>query len=570
MKKILLVVILFLSISITAQEWQWAKRGGSTDNITEGTTYLKEQVVSMVTDSDNNVYLLAPVGKNNLNVDGVPKTNYGNSNTIDYMIASFSCTGTYRWSKVIGGGGNDNDLIRNLVVDTNDNIYAVGFVRPATSASTAVHFDEDVVLPTSSSSTNTFKKSLFMIKYNKEGVFQWLRMPQADNLSFTTANQTGCGNIVIDANNNLTWLVAIPAGSYADGNYIVSGSGINTHLLKYNSNGEFLSGSPLDAIFGTGTFYSMKLYSHPINSTLYVVGNKLPEHTISVGSQNVTGRAYVAAFSPTGTFLWLKQSTGQSISLGSSSIDPEGNIYFSGETINGNSFDGLVFSSPDTTGFPYLFKLSTSGDVNWVSTADFANASPSDLKGIVANGNEVLGTGGAFQLNWGNFSVTSPLGTGFDTYVATFNATTGVPTSLIELTSNVGCDDFGTAATVDSNGSYYIGGYFTCGLTIGNTTLQNTGQSDFFVAKYGTTDCSLSLAEQEASNIVAYPNPTKGLVQFSNSAGFSKIQVYSPIGQLVFEKTATTEIDIAHLANGIYLVKVFDGEKVTVIKVMKE
>jgi len=52
--------------------------------------------------------------------------------------------------------------------------------------------------------------------------------------------------------------------------------------------------------------------------------------------------------------------------------------------------------------------------------------------------------------------------------------------------------------------------------------------------------------------------------------GFSKIQVYSPIGQLVFEKTATTEIDIAHLANGIYLVKVFDGEKVTVIKVMKE
>ncbi len=153
MKKILLVVILFLSISITAQEWQWAKRGGSTDNITESFTVLKEQVVSMVTDSDNNVYLLAPVGKNNLNVDGVPKTNYGNLNTVDYMIASFSCTGAYRWSKVIGGGGNDNDLMRNLVVDTDDNVYAVGFVKPAFTASTAVHFDDDVVLPTSSSST---------------------------------------------------------------------------------------------------------------------------------------------------------------------------------------------------------------------------------------------------------------------------------------------------------------------------------------------------------------------------------------------------------------------------------
>ncbi|MBA4155755.1 hypothetical protein, partial [Flavobacterium sp.] len=518
MKNTILVVILFLSISLSAQDWQWAKRGGSTDNITESFTVLKEQVVSMVTDSDNNVYILAPVGKNNLNIDGVPKTNYGNLNTVDYMIASFSCTGDYRWSKVIGGGGNDNDLMRNLVVDTDDNVYAVGFVKPAFTASTAVHFDDDVVLPTSSSTTNTFKKSLFMIKYNKEGVFQWLRMPQADNLSFTTANQTGCGNIVIDANNNLTWLVAIPAGNYADGNYSTSGSGVNTHILKYNSNGEFLSGSPFNAVFGAGTFYSMKLYSHPTNGTLYIVGEKAPDYTVTVGSQSVTGNAYVAAFSPTGTFLWLKQSSGQNIDLITSAIDAVGNIYFAGETFNNMSFEGIVLTSPDTSSFPYLFKISSEGEPLWASTASFSGALGNTLKGLVANGNEVLGTGGAFQLTWGNFSVTSPLGTGFDTYVATFNATTGVPTSLIELTSNVGCEDFGTAATVDSNGSYYIGGYFTCGLTIGSTTLQNTGQSDFFVAKYGTTDCSLSLAEQEASNLVAFPNPTKGLVQFSNSA----------------------------------------------------
>ncbi|MEX0637032.1 MAG: T9SS type A sorting domain-containing protein, partial [Ferruginibacter sp.] len=101
-------------------------------------------------------------------------------------------------------------------------------------------------------------------------------------------------------------------------------------------------------------------------------------------------------------------------------------------------------------------------------------------------------------------------------------------------------------------------------------TLQNTGQSDFFVAKYGNTNCTLSVAEQEASNLVAYPNPTKGLVQFSNAAGFSKIQVFSPLGQLVLEKTAVNEVDLARFATGIYLVKLFDGDKVSVIKVMKE
>jgi len=114
--------------------------------------------VSIVTDSDNNVYILVPVGKNNLNVDGVPKTNYGNSSTVDYMIASFSCTGTYCWSKVIGGG--NDDYMWNIVIHTDNNNYGVGRSIPGTSSSNTVRFDNDIVLPTSSSSTNTFKKSI--------------------------------------------------------------------------------------------------------------------------------------------------------------------------------------------------------------------------------------------------------------------------------------------------------------------------------------------------------------------------------------------------------------------------
>jgi hypothetical protein len=358
MKKTILLFILFASSTTVAQDWQWAKRGGSTDNIAENITTKKEQVTSMVTDSENNVYIVSPVGKNNLNVDGVPKTNYGLTNRVDYMIASFSCNGAYRWSKVIGGGGNsDNDLIQNIVVDENDNIYAVGYVRPATSASTAVHFDEDLVLPTSSSSTNTFKKSIFIIKYNKNGEFQWLKMPQPDDVSLVTSvSQTAPGEVVINSDNTLTWIVLIPPGSYADGAYTNTMSGSTIHLLKYDSDGQFISGSAMEVNFGGTAFYSMKLYSNPTNGTLYVVGNKLTDQTITVGSQNVTGRAYVAAFSPTGTFLWLKQSMGsQSISLASSSIDSEGNIYFSGETFNGNTFDGLAINSPDTDTFPYLF-----------------------------------------------------------------------------------------------------------------------------------------------------------------------------------------------------------------------
>jgi len=90
------------------------------------------------------------------------------------------------------------------------------------------------------------------------------------------------------------------------------------------------------------------------------------------------------------------------------------------------------------------------------------------------------------------------------------------------------------------------------------------------MAKNGSNHCSLSVAAQEINEIVAFPNPTKGMVRFSGLEQATKIQVYSPLGQLVLEKSATNEIDLSSFARGIYLVKVFDGEKVQLIKVMKD
>ncbi|ESU26560.1 hypothetical protein FLJC2902T_25310 [Flavobacterium limnosediminis JC2902] len=48
--------------------------------------------------------MLSPVGQTLLNIDGNPKTNYGDSSSkTDFALSSFSCDGTYRWSKIIGG-----------------------------------------------------------------------------------------------------------------------------------------------------------------------------------------------------------------------------------------------------------------------------------------------------------------------------------------------------------------------------------------------------------------------------------------------------------------------------------
>lgn len=87
--------------TLHAQSWQWGKSGGTTDSFNG----LDEEVKSACTDIYGNVYFVSDVGSTNSQIDGVPKQNYNNGfGLLDGIVASFSCSGAYRWTKVIGGG----------------------------------------------------------------------------------------------------------------------------------------------------------------------------------------------------------------------------------------------------------------------------------------------------------------------------------------------------------------------------------------------------------------------------------------------------------------------------------
>lgn len=107
-KQLHTILILLIALSAHSQTWQWGKRGGSTDNLSTIGSSRREEVIAMATDSQKNIYVLSPVGQTLLNIDGNPKTNYGDSSSkTDFALSSFSCDGTYRWSKIIGGEGKN-------------------------------------------------------------------------------------------------------------------------------------------------------------------------------------------------------------------------------------------------------------------------------------------------------------------------------------------------------------------------------------------------------------------------------------------------------------------------------
>ncbi|MDD5151897.1 MAG: T9SS type A sorting domain-containing protein, partial [Flavobacterium sp.] len=115
-------------------------------------------------------------------------------------------------------------------------------------------------------------------------------------------------------------------------------------------------------------------------------------------------------------------------------------------------------------------------------------------------------------------------------------------------------------------------------VTSPSTTFNKTAQWDSF-----TTDTCNNLGSKMAVNPLKgntsststdfriYPNPSNGEfnISFDNSKGNFSIEIYSLIGQKVYEKENTTNktISVPNLQKGIYLVRITKDSNSTIKKI---
>lgn len=564
---LLYVLLLSTTPTLQAQSWQWANGGGSDDNLD---SFAEEEVKSICTDIYGNVYVSAPVGLTNLYVAGVPKPTYASIGSNDNVIASFSCDGAYRWSKVIGGYRGSARI--HLSSDAAGNVYAAGSIRPGTNINlVAPHFDTDIVLPVSNSSTNTYKKNIYLIKYNAAGEVQWLRMPQPDDVSYSNSlSNYATFGMQVDALGTSYWLCRLPVGLIANGAYTVTTAGF--HILKYDANGTFVSGFPL-ALQQSGSF-DVKMRLNKNTGTIYFTGEvnqTEPGISLIINGEPVTHSKYVAAFSNTGAFLWKRENANVNlygaggIAFGVNS-DINNNVYFTGATGGYDTFNGTPFTNEATT-LPFLVKFDANGNTLWQT-----NGGKSSPREVVVNGNEVAITGKANGMTWQNLTSQLDINTSGMPYLARFNTATGTIIAINELTVDSGSS--GTALATDSKGNYYLGGLFSSTLTAGTTTVTNIGgSSDFFVAKFGTTDCNFLATEQpEEQKLKMYPNPVKDYLHLENITNSTYV-LYDVLGTVVAKGVVSenSALNFSQLSSGLYVLEVVKntGEK-TVVKVLKE
>jgi hypothetical protein len=540
-----------------AQSWQWLKKGGSETAFLNGE---KERIKSMEIDSENNIYFAAEVGTENFQLDNVPYNleSYMSLDAHAAIIASYGCDGAFRWKKVIGGYVGAR--VNRISVDAQGNVYAVGIAYIPQLGETPVHFDTDYTLPYIDQWGHHYTKSAFIIKYDKNGVFKWLRMPQADNLTVEQAySNAAVSDLVVDSEGNSYSFWHLNPGVYANGALTITQ--YEKRILKYYTNGNYVSSIVLDISFA-GPEGIIKMYRNPYNGNFYFTGEVYYSSGdfFHIGNEVLTNSRYVAVFDSNGNYLWKQtnnglQTSNEKIGL---AFDEQGNVYVSGVDADkpNVSFAGApLIGTPNHLShvLPYIVKLDVNG--NLLAATNGNSFYCSDI--AYRNGKLSLGAE-INSFHWQNFNIPGTSNTPFNSSVLQFDANTLVLESVNQMTNGITTDDKVTAVVRDSNNSSYIAGYFGGTITAAGTTITNSsfGQSDFFVAKFGNNNCVLEVETPVFKDLNVYPNPVQSQLYINNEEAM-QYELYNILGKKIQSGSLAVhgQLDCSSLSSGIYLLK---------------
>ncbi len=625
--KITLLSVLYSLFSILCigqdYEWQWAKNGGGNlrmqhedsgsqinNNNNNGLTL--EHIEDIVTDEDNNYYFLGQISHGNSHVDGNEVTTFG-SPTVgsrNILITSFTCEGTYRWSRVIGGGMvTSSRSSSKMVLDNEGGVYvSVSLFGNTTGADNQpfICFGEDNCLPYYLTGDliqeEEGRKSAFLLKYDTDnGDLVWRKDYQGNVNYYSSGNRVF--DLQIDNDNVLHTIIGLGEGIHLDGTLTVEleeDENLKYYLVKFNTTGNLIGTPlllPLEGIpvtDNTSFRYNESLNRYYLSGWVYASSNNT---NYSVSFNGVTfgetdsssnSYAYLLSFNPNDLQdWWYREFTGTGSSqITNIAIDSNSDIYIGGRyylgSSNSASFGDYTFTNLVSGNRPYILKMNSDGEVQWSKTPsgyiDPVAATGSYFAYDVAiNGNEVaLATHGRSTV-WDNFSINRPSGHGNDPYLIRFNKQTGEVIGLHDIYGSGGNHGL-TAVTADQDGNYVVGGAMRNSLFTNNPngipTLYNISDgsyTDFFMARLAATPCGTNVSTEvfKEQTLKLYPNPTSGLV-YIEAQDLQSYEVYNLLGQRLLSGTSEV-INLQDLSKGTYIVKVTtqSGEVMT-SKVIKQ
>ena len=400
-------------------------------------------------DADGNSYVAGDF-TGTVNLGGLPLTSLGNS---DVFVAKLSSNGVVLWAKRMGSNvAADGDFGRGIALDAAGNVYVSGIMA---GSGDFVGFNL----------TSNGGRDAFVVKLNNAGVGQWAT-------SFGGPGNDAGQGIATDGSS------VFVTGSFRSvmnfGLQQVASAGLqDAFVIKLDAGsggfvwGKNLGGAGDDQGFGIGLdAFSNVTVTGDFSSTA-AFG---PVVLNSAGSTD----AFVAKLTSAGAVSWAKGFGGPGHDDGVAlSVDPNGNVVFTGDIIGTANFQGIPLTSQGTAGEFNIFlaKLRPDGTILWAKRyggADFSTGFgvDTDLAGNIYTTGVFRGTA-----TIGSTALTSQ--GAYDVYVAKLDPG-GVVTSANSFGS-AGDDQVFQIAVAKPGANYAIVGTHTSAANDGTGNLGAAG-----------------------------------------------------------------------------------------------
>ncbi|MFA5816474.1 MAG: T9SS type A sorting domain-containing protein [Bacteroidales bacterium] len=522
MKKILLsVIILGILVSFTgySQTLDWAfKIGGSQNDVAE----------DILKDSLGNIYMTGGIsGTVNMNPVGTPViVNAGNTNYSNLFLAKYNKDFRLIWVVTI----DQESTGAKLLVDDSLNVYVLG------SGSGSYDFDPT----TGTRYFDCSPSNSFIAKYDRNGNF--LAVNAIPALGYYPPNS----KIFIDKQNHLF--------TYS-----------NDTLIKFNKGLQPLwenriEGNPV--FFNQQDFVLIKNFKHWFNPDGNSVANMIYESRDNISGTSTHTQLYGDCDFYIGMGFLTKTKSDKLIIKAR---------YWGKLTLYGNN-DTISFTNKDMIWSPYggyhigrdfIALYDTTHNLIWAK--DFPGGSPNPY--LI----ETDEKGNIYTLGFLNFSANfNPDGqnlltnSGYSNYIAKYDSSLNYLAAAQFLGGSY-MEQFGAFKLANTTalicGCFY--NTIDLDLTPSRYSLSSQGVWDIFVAQYSDFDIVsdvTSIVEFPDNPIRIYPNPTKGILNFSGLSKPVDVKIYSTQGILL--RTVNNfeiSMDISDLSPGVYLILVSEA-----------
>ena len=460
------------------------------------------------------------------------------------------------WLKAITGSG---EIIgKSIAVDSLDNLYITG------AYSGTADFDPGTGVVNSSTVATS---EIFVLKLNSDGEFVWVKTMEGNAAAYGSV----ANDIKIDSNNDLV----LTGNYYGTVDFdpgidtVNSGSG-GIFIQKLDTAGNYIWVKTINATssesISCDTFGNVAIVGWQLGTADFDPGAGV----LSYSSVTSYPDAYSLKLDQNGDLIWANFAGGDKYDYGEDLVfDEIGNVYVMGRFQEDVDFDpgvGVQMFSCAGSQDIFIQKFNPAGELIWAKAIGDIYYDYGKSIDLDSSGNIYLG--GYFQ------------------------GTTNLNPNGTDLFNSVGMADM-FIEKLDSSGNFIWGGSFgglltdvieavcfdseqnklrTTGFfdniadfdpTTGVFELENPDHRCMFTAQF--QEGYLSIDEQSVyAELLVYPNPVQNEIYIvGNITEGANIFIYSMSGKLVYiTEIEENIIDVSHLKEGHYILKIMTNDKV--------